>query len=67
MTIIYTDVSPSGHIDTEQLPSSYTYNGDGTLATESITYLGATWVKTYAYTTVNGVQKPSGKPAWVKQ
>lgn len=74
MTIIYIDPASaalnsisSGSFDTDNIPSTYTYNADGTLATESISHGGATWVRTYAYTTVNGVQKPSGKPAWVKQ
>jgi hypothetical protein len=67
MSIIYTSAVPSGFIDTDAYPSSYTFNGDGTIATEAITVAGSTWLKTYYYTTVNGAQKPSGKPAWVKQ
>lgn len=67
MTIIYTDVSPKGYIDTDQLPSAYAYNADGTIASETVTTGGATWKKTYTYTTVNSTQKLSGNPAWVKQ
>lgn len=71
MTIIYTDLSSTGNFDSDQIPSTYAYNADGTLASESITYTGAggtgTWKRTFSYTTVNGQQKPSGKPVWVKQ
>jgi hypothetical protein len=71
MTIIYTDLSPSGRIDTDQIQSTYAYNADGTLASESITYNGVlgsgTWKRSFSYVTVNSLQKPTGNPVWVKQ
>jgi hypothetical protein len=67
MAIIYTSAVPAGFIDTDAYPSTYAFNPDGTISTETISAGGSSWVKTYAYTTVNGAQKPSGNPAWVKQ
>jgi len=45
------------------LQHTYTYNGDGTLATDTATDGYNTWVKTYTYNA--GVL--SSESAWVKQ
>lgn len=40
----------SGYLDTRALEHEYTYNGDGTLATDTAIYTdGSRWVKTYGY------------------
>lgn len=49
--------------DPDSLPHTYTYNGDGTLATDSVTFGAAVFVKTYTYTS----GKVTGESAWVKQ
>ena len=57
------DVGNGVMLDPTTVPHSYTYNGDGTLATESITVGEDTWTKTYTYTAGN----LTGETAWVKQ
>jgi hypothetical protein len=54
-------------IDVDELPHSYAYNTDGTLATDSITSGTTTWVKTYSYIEVNGQLLPGNKTEWVRQ
>ena len=50
-------------VDTDDLPHTYTYNGDGTLATDSVTDGTYTWVKTYLYTSGN----MTSESVWVLQ
>lgn len=52
-----------GFVETENVQHAYTFNADGTLATDQITVNGITMTKTYSY--ANGVL--SGESAWVKQ
>jgi YD repeat-containing protein len=63
MSIIYTNLAPAGFIDTEALPTTYAYNADGTLASETVSFLSYTFVKSYQYT--NG--KLTSQSGWVKQ
>lgn len=44
-------------------PHSYTYDGSGNLATDTVTDGTSTWVRTYTYT--NGAQTTDS--GWVKQ
>lgn len=60
---IIVDSSGSRNVDVSSLPHTYTYNGDGTLATDSVTDGTLTWVKTYGYTS----GKLTSETAWVKQ
>lgn len=63
MTNVFNPLTRST-VDLDLLAKSYTYNGDGTLATESATDGGAnTWVKTYGYTS----GKMTSESVWVKQ
>lgn len=50
-------------LDLNTLPHLYTYNVDGTLATESVTLGSNTWIKTYLYNAGNLVSES----VWVKQ
>ncbi len=51
-------------VDFADLVHVYTYNGDGTINTDTVTTSdGAVYVKTYSYTTGN----LTGETAWVKQ
>jgi hypothetical protein len=61
--ILVPDSLGRAEINPDALAHVYTYNGDGTLATDTITDGVGTWVKTFTYTTGN----LTGESAWVKQ
>ncbi|MFM0326071.1 hypothetical protein [Caballeronia glebae] len=63
MSKIYDPTVSVPWTDTDDLPKTYAYNGDGTLSTETCTDGTRVWVKTYSYT----VGKLTGESAWVKQ
>lgn len=50
-------------LDLDSAPTTLTYNGDGTLATASIVWVGNTYVQTFTYT----AGKLTSISAWVKQ
>lgn len=50
-------------ISSDALPHTYSYNGDGTVNTDTVTNGTDTWVKTYGYT--GG--KMTSETAWVLQ
>jgi len=58
--------SPSANswIDVAFLSHAYTYNTDGTVATDTISDGKNTWVKTYTYATNGMVQNET---SWVRQ
>lgn len=62
MTTLVNDSTNSAVLDLDTLPHTYTYNGDGTLATESVTNGVGVWTKTYSYTAGN----LTGETEWVR-
>lgn len=56
-----------GYIELDAVPHTYAYNPDGTLASDTITFQGATVKQSYTYTTVNGSQMVASTTGWVKQ
>lgn len=48
----------------DNYPHSFTYNTDGSLATDSFTDGSSTWTQTFSYNTSGQM---SGVSAWVKQ
>jgi hypothetical protein len=63
VTKIYDQGTSLSYFDTDDLSKVYAYNADGTLKTETCICNGATYVKTYSYTS----GKLTGESAWVKQ
>lgn len=64
MTIIGAlDIGNGVMVDPSSLPHAYGYNGDGTLATDTVTVGDRTWVKTYTYTAGN----LTSETGWVRQ
>jgi hypothetical protein len=55
--------SSGNWIDVDAASHAYTYNPDGTLATDTASNGPDTWVKTYTYTAGN----LTGETKWVKQ
>jgi hypothetical protein len=55
-------VVTSQGFDPDSLAWSATYNGDATIATETVTNGVNTWTRTYTYTTGN----LTGRTVWVK-
>ena len=47
----------------DEAPKSYTWNTDGTIATETVVLDGVTWVRTYTYAS-NNLLTETG---WVRQ
>lgn len=65
MSIVY--VPQVGYIETDAVPHAFTYNADGTLASDTMTFNGATVKQTYTYVSVNGTQMLATASGWVKQ
>lgn len=57
------DSTGANQISPDSMPQTLTYNGDGTIATISVTNGTDTWVQTLTYTAGN----LTGVSAWVKQ
>jgi hypothetical protein len=60
---VVSDASLNDPLNPLSLPHTYTYNSDGTLATDSCTDGVKTWVKTFTYTSGN----LTAESAWVRQ
>ncbi|WP_334004322.1 hypothetical protein [Burkholderia cepacia] len=62
MSTIY-DPTAGAWLESDSLAHVYTYNPDGTIATDTVTHGTSSWIKTYSY--ANG--RITGETAWVKQ
>ncbi|NIF39541.1 hypothetical protein F3J14_01195 [Burkholderia sp. Tr-862] len=62
MSTIY-DPTGGTWLDSDSLAHVYTWNADGTIATDTATYGTSSWTKTYSYE--NGLL--TAETAWVKQ
>lgn len=63
MTTLVHDSTRANVLDLDSMQHGYTFNADGTLATETVTDGANTWKKTYTYTSGN----LTNETMWVKQ
>lgn len=63
MSLLY-DPASLGYFETDNEQHTYTYNGpNGAIDTDTVTYNGNNWKKTYTYTGQNF----TGETKWVMQ
>lgn len=63
MEVQIAQASDGAGLPLDGMGHAYTYNADGTLATETVVQSGRTYVKTYTWT--NGLL--TNESAWIKQ